>query len=125
MYEVKTPILGFDNCENVSIEAFDIYLSTLVLTNDVSINIINSKYLTNVDLELSDEFLQMLELTQDSNFDIYFTTVIQNPIRDSRVNIGSPLIVNEDKKLLGQYVSEKNEHFDMPKLAELNTLLMR
>lgn len=125
MYEVKTPILGFDNCENVKIENFDIYLSTLVLTQEVSINIINSKYLTNINIDFTEEFLEQLELSKSNNFEIYFTTVIQNPIRDSRVNLGAPLVVNEEKKIIGQFISPDNEHFDMPKLAELNTLSMR
>lgn len=125
MYEVKTPILGFDKCDSVEVEHFDIYLSTLVLTDDVSMNIINSKYLTNINIDFSEEFLQQLELNSDNDFDIYFTTVIQNPIRDSRVNLGAPLVINEDKKLIGQYISEDNAHFDMPKLGELNTLQKR
>lgn len=125
MYEVKTPILGFDKCGTVEVEHFDIYLSTLVLTDDVSMNIINSKYLTNINIDFSDEFLQQMQIDDNSNYDIYFTTVIQNPIRDSRVNLGAPLVINEDKKIIGQFVSEDNAHFDMPRLGDLNTLQMR
>lgn len=125
MYTVKTPIGGFDNCKEISIEQFDIYLSTLVLTDDVSINIINSKYLTNINIDFTPEFLEKVELTSQSDFEIFFTTVIQNPIKDSRVNLGAPLIVNEEKKLIGQFISEENDHFDMPKLSELSTLSMR
>ena len=125
MYTVKTPIGGFDNCKEISIEQFDIYLSTLILTQDESINIINSKYLTNINIDFAPDFLEKVEVNDDSNFDVYFTTVIQNPIRDSRVNLGAPLIINHDRKLIGQYVTEDNELFDMPKLGELNILSTR
>lgn len=125
MYKVKTPIGGFDNCKEVAIEQFDIYLSTLILNKDESINIINSKYLTNLNIDFSEDFLKLLEVNDENDFDIYFTTVIQNPIRDSRVNVGAPLIINEEKKIIGQFISENNENFDMPTLASLNTLSMR
>lgn len=125
MYQVKTPIGGFDNYKEVSIEQFDIYLSTINLGEDETISIINSKYLTNIDIDFSQEFLDLLEVNDSTSFDIFFTTVIQNPIRDSRVNMGAPLIVNNDKKLIGQYVIDDNEAFDMPKLVDLNVLSVR
>lgn len=125
MYTVKTPIGGFDNYKNVSIEQFDIYLSTINLSEDESINIINSKYLTNINIEFDDDFLATLEITENTDYEIFFTTVIQNPIRDSRVNVGAPILLNNEKKLIGQYIIDDNEAFDMPRLVELNLLSLR
>jgi len=123
MYEIKSAILGFEEYQCLSIEKFDAYLATIVFEKNISINIINSKYLNNVDFELNDDFLKVLNLSCENNFEIYYTTVIQSPIKDSVVNLGSPIIINEKEKLIGQFVSQDSDLFTVPKLSELSTLL--
>ena len=123
MYEIKSEILGFEKYQSLSIEKFDEYLATIVFEKNISINIINSKYLNNVDFELNDDFLKILNLSCENDFEIYYTTVIQSPIKDSVVNLGSPIIINEEKKFIGQFVSQDSDLFTVPKLSELSTLL--
>lgn len=122
MYEVIEPILGFNEYDEVEINPFDRFFSTLTFDSDetVSMSLANAKHLKNINFTLEDDVVERLELDDETTFDIYFTMVVQSPSEESIINLGAPIIVNEDKKTVGQFVSDNNELFTMCKIKDLN-----
>ncbi len=124
MYEIKSAILGFEKFKHIEIEAFDNFFSTIQFDkeNTVSMNIANAKHLQNISINLQDDILEQLDSQSIEQLDIYFTMVIQDPIENSIINLGAPIIINENKKLMGQFIVEDTRLFRMCTIKDLSTL---
>ncbi len=124
MYEIKSSILGFEDYKKIEIEAFDNFFSIIQFDKEktISMNIANAKYLQNININLQDNILEQLNCEDIKQLDIYFTMVIQEPIEDSVINLGAPIIINENKKLLGQFIVEDSRLFRMCTIKDISTL---
>jgi len=124
MYTVKAPILGFEEYKQVDIDLFDQFFSTIIFNEEdmICMNIANAKHLHNINFNLDSKVLKKLDLEDTTQFDIYFTMVIQTPSEESIINLGAPIIVNEDKKYIGQFIAEDNDLFTMHTIKDLSTL---
>jgi flagellar assembly factor FliW len=122
MYKIILPLLGFESIQEIDITSIDDKFSTLVLSDDKSlnINIVNITYFKDVsfDFNIDDETLEKLHIHELTDFKIFFCVVMQKPIEDSIVNLAAPILINERQKLIGQYVIQDR----IPKLfTTLNT----
>ncbi len=120
MYTLKAPILGFYGFDTIDIEKQDDVISKIIFHESslLSACMINSKYLKNISFDLEEEIKNILGITKDSKIAIYFPMVIQSPMEESIVNLGAPIIVNEDIKAVGQYVIN-NESFKHAQLQKV------
>ncbi len=121
MYTLKAPILGFYGFETIEIEKQDDVFSKIVFhdSNMLSTCIVNSKHLQNVSFDLEQEIKESLEIQEGTSYEIYFPMVIQTPIEKSIVNLGAPIIINEDSKAVGQYVinNKSFRHAELRKIC--------
>ncbi len=122
MYIVKIPILGFDENKSMNINKLDKNFAILQINKETNMHLINSTAIKNFEIDMEDSFSQKLELENSSNISIYFSIVINNPVSKSVVNLTAPIIVNEDKKLLGQYIIKQPLKAMFLSMDELNTL---
>ncbi len=122
MYIVKIPILGFDENKSMNINKLDKNFAILQINKETNMHLINSTAIKNFEIDMEDSFSQKLELENSSNISIYFSIVINNPVSKSVVNLTAPIIVNEDKKLLGQYIIKQPLKAMFLSMEELNTL---
>ncbi len=122
MYEVKEAILGFEKYSKVKIEKSSDFLSTIIFDEEefLSIHITNAKYLKNITFDLSAEMIESLHIKDSDSFDIYFTMLIQDPINQSVLNLGAPILINEKLKLIAQFVTSDN--FSCKTIEELSVL---
>lgn len=106
MYRISLPILGFEDATKTIISQIDEYFSTLILSDNHQINIINISFLEKsaFNFNIEDDVLKKLHINIRTEFDIYFCVVIQNPIEESIVNLTAPILINHKNKLLGQYI---------------------
>jgi len=119
MYKVVLPISGFENISNVEIEKIDEFFSFLKIDNETKLSLVNIKVLEKVafNFEIDEKALAALKIKSKNDFDTYFVIVSQNPVEHSIINLVAPIFINENEKLVGQYItSEKVE----PYLASLN-----
>ncbi|AXH15977.1 hypothetical protein CP985_13365 [Malaciobacter mytili LMG 24559] len=122
MYIVKMPILGFDNNKNMNISKLDKNFAILQINEETNMHLLDSIAIKNLEIDIEDNFSKELELENTSHISIYFSIVINNPVSKSVVNLTAPIIVNEDKKLLGQYIINQPMKAMFLTMDELNTL---
>ncbi|MFY9075381.1 flagellar assembly protein FliW [Malaciobacter mytili] len=122
MYIVKMPILGFDNNKNMNISKLDKNFAILQINEETNMHLLDSIAIKNLEIDIEDNFSKALELENTSHISIYFSIVINNPVSKSLVNLTAPIIVNEDKKLLGQYIINQPMKAMFLTMDELNTL---
>lgn len=122
MYKVKIPILGFDENKSMYINKLDKNFAILQINKQTNMHLLSSTAINNFEIDIDDNFSQALELKEEHNVSIYFSIVINNPISKSVVNLTAPIIVNESKKLLGQYIIKQPLKAMFLAMDELNTL---
>lgn len=106
MYKISLPILGFEHIKSTEIKSIDEYFSTLILEGNQNINIVNITYFQNdiFNFNIDEKALSKMNINLRTDFDIYFSIVIQDPIESSIVNLTAPILINRKNKLLGQYI---------------------
>jgi len=105
-YAVKRPFVGFEQIQEVIIESNDGLTSVLHSSNSSDffrLTLIHAatdqKY-----FEIPTEIESSLQLNDESNYSVYFTVIIHKNIHDSVINLGAPIVVNEDNKTLAQCI---------------------
>lgn len=125
MYTVKVPVLGFENISMMDLKPLDSDFSVLELDKHKHINMhlicLDSLRNIHLDFRLNSEFMKNLELEETTNMKTYFSIVINHPVEDSVINLSAPIIVNNDKKLLGQYLIRQKIPKLFVTLDEVNT----
>mgnify|MGYP000639100481 CR=1 FL=1 len=104
-YKVKYPLPGFEKIEEVTLEQHDGLTTILKSENDSTfkLSLINAstdkKY-----FEIPIGIKTLLDLNDNTNFSVYFTVIIEKNIHDSTINLGAPIIFNEDNNTTAQCV---------------------
>lgn len=113
LYEVKVPILGFDKIKYMNIKRLDKDFSILQIDekDNTNMHMISSNSIKSFDIEFDKSFLKKMQINKDTKISFYFSIVINNPVANSVVNLTAPIVINEDKKLLGQYIIKKSTSF--------------
>ncbi|MCK9337956.1 MAG: flagellar assembly protein FliW [Arcobacteraceae bacterium] len=103
-YEVKNPILGFENIEKVTLEQNDGITSILkgCGTDCVQLTLINT-FIGGSDFVIPSGIKVLLDITDNTNYSVYFVVVLnKKSIQNSTINLGSPMIFNEDNHTMAQ-----------------------
>ncbi|WP_164967606.1 flagellar assembly protein FliW [Arcobacter sp. CECT 8985] len=112
MYEVKVPILGFNDKNKMNIKQLDnnYYILEMDRKEDTNMYLLSSNSVASFDIDINDEDLRKLQITEKTKISIYYTILINNPVSDSLVNLSAPIIINEDKKLMGQCIINSSNY---------------
>lgn len=105
IYEVKCPILGFDNTEQVNLESHDGLTTLLTCSkqNELKLTLINAA--TDKEyFEIPLAIKVLLDINKQTNYSVYFTVIINKIIPKSIINLGAPIVFNEDNKTVAQCV---------------------
>ena len=99
-FDIVTPLLGFEDLKQVTLEKFDEnFMKMQSVDNEhISFTLINPFVLSEYDFEVPQQVQELLELKEDSNLLVYNIVLIQNPIEDSMVNLIGPILFNTDSK---------------------------
>ena len=103
-YEVKYPILGLADIQSVELEKND-GLTTMLKSDQKNINmtLINA-HVGEETFEIPAGIRTLLDINKDTNYSVYFTVVMEENIENSLINLGAPMIFNEDNKTMAQCV---------------------
>ena len=106
IYQVKTPILGFEQTETVEFEKIDEMTAKITDTKnpDISFTLINPYALREYSFDVPTPVQVLLEMDQHSKINVYNILVLQKPVEKSLVNFLAPLLFNEDNGTMGQAV---------------------
>ena len=104
VYEVKKPILGFEKLEKVTLEQSDGLTTVLKgCENDcIHMTLINT-FVDGDSFEIPLGIKALLDIEDNTNYSVYFVVVLnKKSIQDSTINLGAPMIFNEDNKTMAQ-----------------------
>lgn len=97
-YELKSPILGFEDLnEVVLMEQDEVFAKIQSSTNPyIELNLVNPYALREYSFEVPKYVSLLLDITEASNVVVYCVLVNQRPIENSKVNFLAPIIFNKD-----------------------------
>lgn len=114
IFEVKNPILGFEQTERVELKKIDEMTATITDVNnpDISFTLINPYALREYSFDVPTPVQVLLEMNQTTKVSVYNIMVLQKPVEKSMVNFLAPLLFNEDNGTMGQAVLSSKEYPD-------------
>jgi len=111
IFEVKTPIPGFDQIKKVELEKVDDFFMRLKsCDDDTTFMLINPFLLREYDFEVPEYFKNLLELKEQSSTLVLNIMIISTPIETSVVNFIAPLVFNTDKQCVAQVLLDSNKY---------------
>ncbi len=127
VFEVKAPILGFDELAKVELKNVDEFFSSLKNAdkNVPAFTLINPYALREYSLDIPNSIRVLLDLKENSKVEVYNIVVLQNPIEKSVVNFIAPLIFNHDNMTMGQVVLDATKYPDFGVAEEIATYLQK
>ena len=107
-FDVKSPILGFENVTRVKLEKIDDIFMKLTNANDIvpSFTLVNPFILREYSFEIPTAIQVLLEIKDDNSSKLLITNimVLYKNIMNSTINFLAPLIFNFDNKTMAQVV---------------------
>ncbi|RUM55845.1 MAG: flagellar biosynthesis protein FliW [Nautilia sp.] len=109
IYEVKKPILGFENVKRVELLDIDKAFSMLTpLEHKIpGFTLINPYVLKEYSFDIPSDVKALLDISPNSNLLVYNIVVLHNPITKSIVNFKAPLLFNKDNKTMAQFIIDE------------------
>lgn len=120
VYEVKKPILGFEDVLKVEFEEIDALFATLkAVDKDIpTFTLVNPYQLREYSFDIPKDVQVLLDINENSNVLVYNIVVLHNPITESVVNFKAPLVFNKDNATMAQFIIEDEVFEIIGKLLE-------
>ncbi len=115
VYEVKSPLLGFENIKRMRLQKVDDIFMKLEEDDDssnLSFILVDPFALRKYSFDIPLEFQKLLDIKRDSKLLVYNVMIIQNPIENSTINFLAPIIFNQDNKTMGQIILDNTKYQD-------------
>ncbi len=127
VFDVKSPILGFDELAKVELRGVDGFFSSLKnAEGDVpAFTLVNPYALREYSFDIPTSIKVLLDLKEDSKVEVFSIVVLQNPIENSAVNFLAPLIFNHDNMTMGQAVLESAKYADFGVAEEISAYMQK
>lgn len=112
LYEVKTPILGFEQIQQVTLTQIDNMFAQIHAYPDsqTSFTLVNPYSLRSYQFDIPMSVQKQLDITDETNLLLYNIVVVQNPIQNSTVNFVAPILLNTDNKTMSQLILDGSKH---------------
>lgn len=108
IFEVKSPILGFERVTRMEFEKIDeLFMRVSNPDGEGSVptfTLVNPFLLRNYEFEIPTALKLLLDLDNCQNLLVANIMVLQNPIEDSTINFLAPLVFNFDNHTMAQVV---------------------
>lgn len=113
IFDVKFPILGFEDTTKVELEKlYDCFARlksvdgkgfTFTMLNPYSI-------CKQYDFEMPSSYTALLEVTASSNIEIYNILILNKCVEESTINMLAPVILNHDNKTMAQIILDPSQY---------------
>jgi flagellar assembly factor FliW len=112
VYQVKVPILGFEDIQQVELSQIDDVFAQIHDTsgNGTSFTLVNPYALRSYQFDIPQATQVLLEINSETNLLLYNIVVVQNPISESTVNFIAPLLFNTDNHTMSQLILDSSKH---------------
>lgn len=111
-FEVKLPILGFEDLKKMRLEKIDDLFMRLENPDDgvPSFTLINPFAIRDYDFDAPAASKALLELKENTNLLVLNIMIVNNPIEESTINFLAPIIFNFDNNTMGQIVLDSSKY---------------
>ncbi len=110
-YEVKIPILGFEQITKVEFTKIDeIFAQIHAPDGGPSFTLVNPYALQAYQFEIPQAIQVLLELDGESKLLVYNIVIVHEPIQDSTVNFIAPLLFNTDNHTMAQIILDSSKY---------------
>jgi len=125
VFDVKSPILGFENITKYEFTQVDDNFVTIKSCDGAvpSFTLINPFALREYSFDIPLAIKALLELKTDTNLLVYNIMVIKNPFNESLINFAAPLVFNVDNKTMAQVILDEASYPDFNPIECLSTYL--
>jgi flagellar assembly factor FliW len=125
VFEVKSPILGFDSLTKVEVKKIDNFFSSLkdAESSLPTFTLVNPYALREYSFDIPAAIRVLLNLKEDTKVEVYNIIVLQNPIEKSVVNFLAPLVFNMDNMTMGQVVLDARDYENFMVADEISKYL--
>lgn len=112
VFEVKSPILGFEDVSKMRLEKIDDLFMKLSNDEDSSpiFTLINPFALRQYDFEIPSALELLLEIKSQEDILVGAIMVLQNPIEQSTINFLAPVIFNIKNQTMAQVVLDSSKY---------------
>ena len=106
VFDVKSPILGFEDVSKMKLEKIDDIFMRLSNTEAIApvFVLINPFVLREYDFEVPTAIKLLLDLDTSKNILVANIMVMQNPLQNSTINFLAPVVFNFDNHTMAQVV---------------------
>ncbi|WP_170018460.1 flagellar assembly protein FliW [Campylobacter sp. RM16190] len=105
VFEVKSPILGFEHIKTMDLIELDKFFVKLQSKDDnTSFTMINPYALRNYEFEIPTYYQELMDINDNSKLRVYNIMVVSTPIETSTVNFMAPIVCNMTNMTLSQVV---------------------
>ena len=114
-FEITTPLLGFENVKEVTLEKIDDVFMKMQAVDDeyISFTLINPFILREYDFDVPQNIQDTLEIDDKSNLLTLNIVLIQTPIEDSVINFIGPIIFNTDNNKAAQIILQESTKYEV------------
>lgn len=111
-FEVKLPILGFEDLKKMRLEKIDELFMRLenMDSEHPSFTLINPFAIRDYDFDAPAASKALLELKESTNLLVLNIMIVNNPIEESTINFLAPIIFNFDNNTMGQIVLDSSKY---------------
>lgn len=115
-FEVKAPILGFEEIKRMKLEKIDDLFMTLKNCDGEdgapSFTLVNPYLLREFAFEIPMAMKLLLELQDNTNLLVLNIMIVHDPIESSTINFLAPVLFNFDNQSMGQVVLDSSRYPD-------------
>lgn len=113
IFELKSPLLGFENITKMELKKIDDVFARLQVldANEPSFTLINPFVLREYNFEIPSSVQELLEINDTTNFLVYTMLIVASPLENSHVNFVGPLIFNTDNNTMLQLILADNSPY--------------
>lgn len=105
VFQVKSPILGFEHIKSYELKELDqFFIKLQSMDDDTSFTAINPYALRNYEFEIPTYYQELMDINDKSELRIYNIMVVSTPIETSTVNFIAPIVCNMTNMTLSQVV---------------------
>lgn len=111
-FEVKLPILGFDDIKKMRLEKHDDFFMKVsnAEAETPSFTLINPFAIRGYDFDAPVAVKLLLDLKDNTNLLVLNIMIVNTPIEESTINFLAPLLFNFDNNTMGQIVLDSNKY---------------
>ncbi|WP_172197959.1 flagellar assembly protein FliW [Campylobacter sp. RM16188] len=126
VFEVKSPILGFEHIKSMELIELDKFFVKLKSKdNETSFTMINPYALRNYEFEIPTYYQELMDINDNSELRVYNIMIVSVPIETSTVNFMAPIVCNMTNMTLSQVVLDVYNYPDYKQAEKISDFIQK